>query len=201
MDRHAENAMKLAEYILSHTKVEKVNYPGLASHQQFQVANKKMSGWGGMLSFEVKGGIEAGQRLMDKLRKELDGLVMRSSFIVGFPGETEEQFRSLVEFVRQYQFDKIAVFPYSKEENTLAAKYGGEIPEKTAFERYDRLTEVKKEVAMVKNQNFLNMATDVLVEACYKAKGGYEMFWEETRGTYEDQIKDGIQQKPIRKVA
>ena len=68
MERHAENAMLLAQFLESHPMVEKVNYPGLVSHPQAKVARRQMSGWGGMLSFEVEGGIEAGSKLMNSLK-------------------------------------------------------------------------------------------------------------------------------------
>jgi methionine-gamma-lyase len=68
MERHAENAMRLAKFLESHSKVEKVNYPGLASHPQAEVVRRQMNGWGGMLSFEVKGGVEAGRKLMNGLK-------------------------------------------------------------------------------------------------------------------------------------
>ncbi len=67
MERHAQNAMRLAQFLESHPKVEKVNYPGLPSHAQYEIAKKQMSGFGGMLSFELKGGLEAGHRLMNSL--------------------------------------------------------------------------------------------------------------------------------------
>lgn len=68
MERHAENALHLAEFLQSHPAVEKVNYPGLSSHPQHSLARSQMSGWGGMLSFEVRGGVEAGRRLMNRLK-------------------------------------------------------------------------------------------------------------------------------------
>lgn len=68
MDRHAENAMKVAEFLESRPEVEWVRYPGLTSHPQHELARKQMSGFSGMLSFEVKGGIEAGRRLMDNVK-------------------------------------------------------------------------------------------------------------------------------------
>jgi methionine-gamma-lyase len=67
MERHAENALHLAQFLESHPAVEKVNYPGLSSHPQHALASRQMNGWGGMLSFEVKGGVEAGRRLMNRL--------------------------------------------------------------------------------------------------------------------------------------
>lgn len=68
MERHAENALHLAEFLQSHPAVEKVNYPGLSSHPQHALARSQMSGWGGMLSFEVRGGVESGRRLMNRLK-------------------------------------------------------------------------------------------------------------------------------------
>lgn len=68
MDRHAENAMKVAEFLESRPEVEWVRYPGLTSHPQHELARKQMSGFSGILSFEVKGGIEAGRRLMDNVK-------------------------------------------------------------------------------------------------------------------------------------
>ena len=67
MERHAENALHLAQFLQKHPAVENVNYPGLSSHPQHALAARQMSGWGGMLSFEVRGGVEAGCRLMNHL--------------------------------------------------------------------------------------------------------------------------------------
>ena len=68
MERHAENAIKVANFLESHPAVAWVRYPGLASHPQHEIAKKQMSGYGGMLSFEIRGGVEAGRRLMDSVR-------------------------------------------------------------------------------------------------------------------------------------
>jgi methionine-gamma-lyase len=68
MERHAENAMKVASFLESHPAVVWVRYPGLSSHPQHEVTKKQMSGYGGMLSFEIRGGVEAGRRLMDSVR-------------------------------------------------------------------------------------------------------------------------------------
>jgi methionine-gamma-lyase len=67
MERHAENAQKVAEFLEAHSKVDRVNYPGLKSHPQHEIARKQMSGYSGMLSFEVKGGVDAGRRLMNSV--------------------------------------------------------------------------------------------------------------------------------------
>ncbi|MDR7666920.1 PLP-dependent aspartate aminotransferase family protein [Methanosarcina sp. Z-7115] len=68
MERHAENAMKVAEFLESSPRVEWVRYPGLPGHPQHELARKQMSGYSGMLSFEVRGGVEAGRKLMDNVR-------------------------------------------------------------------------------------------------------------------------------------
>jgi len=68
MERHAENAMKVASFLEPHPAVVWVRYPGLSSHPQREVAKKQMSGYGGMLSFEIRGGVEAGRRLMNSVR-------------------------------------------------------------------------------------------------------------------------------------
>ncbi|WIM42993.1 PLP-dependent aspartate aminotransferase family protein [Methanosarcina mazei] len=68
MERHAENALKVANFLESHPAVEWVRYPGLSSHPQHEIAKKQMSGYGGMLSFGVKDGIDAGSKLMNSVR-------------------------------------------------------------------------------------------------------------------------------------
>ena len=68
MERHAKNAMKVAEFIESRPEIEWVLYPGHPSHPQHELASKQMSGYSGMLSFEIRGGIEAGRKLMDNVR-------------------------------------------------------------------------------------------------------------------------------------
>ena len=68
MERSQQNAMKIAEYLESHPKVDRVMYPGLKSHPQYELAKKQMDGFGGMISFELKGGIEAGKKLLDNLK-------------------------------------------------------------------------------------------------------------------------------------
>lgn len=68
MERHEENAVKVAEHLESHPKVRKVNYPGLKSHPQHELAKKQMSGFGGMLSFEIEGGLRGAKRFLENLR-------------------------------------------------------------------------------------------------------------------------------------
>ena len=67
MERHASNAQAVAEFLESHSKVEKITYPGLPSHPQFDIAKEQMNGFSGMISFELKGGIPAGKTLMNSV--------------------------------------------------------------------------------------------------------------------------------------
>lgn len=67
MDKHNENALIIAEFLERHDKIEHVFYPGLPSHPQYELAKKQMTGFGGMLSFELKGGYEAGKKMMDRV--------------------------------------------------------------------------------------------------------------------------------------
>lgn len=67
MQRHCENAMKVAEYLNAHPKVSKVYYPGLKDHGGYEIAKKQMTGFGGMMSFELEGGFEAGKTLLNNL--------------------------------------------------------------------------------------------------------------------------------------
>jgi cystathionine gamma-lyase len=68
MEKHNENAMKIANYLESHDKVKKVNYPGLSSHPQHELAKRQMSGFGGMISFEIKGGFQAAKTFLENVR-------------------------------------------------------------------------------------------------------------------------------------
>ena len=68
MERHSANAQAIAEWLSEHPKVTTVNYPGLACHPQHDLAKRQMSGFGGMLSFEVKGGYEAADRFLSRIR-------------------------------------------------------------------------------------------------------------------------------------
>lgn len=68
MRRHCENAMKVAEYLEAHDKIEKVYYPGLKSHDRYEVASKQMDAFGGILAFELKGGFEAGKTLLNNVK-------------------------------------------------------------------------------------------------------------------------------------
>ena len=93
------------------------------------------------------------------------GLTLRTSIIVGFPGETEDQFRELLDFVAETEFDRLGAFTYSPEENTPAAKMPDQIPEEVKQERYARLMELQQGISRRRNAARVGSVEQVLVTA------------------------------------
>jgi ribosomal protein S12 methylthiotransferase len=89
---------------------------------------------------------EPQRRLVEKLRAQIPGLTLRTTFIVGFPGETDADFEQLLEFVRWARFDRVGVFRYSDEEGTAGAELPGKVPRKLARERYRALTKLQASI-------------------------------------------------------
>ena len=86
--------------------------------------------------------------LIEKMREEVPGICLRTTLMVGFPGETEEDFEELLEFVREVRFDRMGAFAYSEEEGTYAANhYSDSIPQEVKQERLDRLMTLQEEIA------------------------------------------------------
>ncbi len=104
------------------------------------------------------------RELVAKIRAKVPDAVLRTSIIVGFPGETEEDFENLVSFVREVKFDRLGVFTYSKEEDTPAARLPNQVPEDVKEYRASRLMEVQREVAKAANGRFVGRTMDVLIE-------------------------------------
>lgn len=100
----------------------------------------------------------------EKLREKLPNSVIRTSLMVGFPGETEEQFEELLQFVQDYPLDNIGVFQFSLEEGAHAAKLDGHLDEKTKEERYNRLMQAQAEVVAELNEKYLGQRLQVMVE-------------------------------------
>jgi len=85
--------------------------------------------------------------LITKLREEIPDIVIRTTFIVGFPGEKDEEFNELVDFIKDIKFERLGVFPYSREEGTPAYKLPNQIPEKIKILRRDKIMEVQREIS------------------------------------------------------
>lgn len=104
------------------------------------------------------------QALLEKLRCNIPEIAIRTSLIVGFPGETEEDFRILYDFVKRYRFDKLGVFRYSKEDGTAAAKLKGHVPEKTKTERYNAIMKLQNQISLELNTARVGKTYQAIVE-------------------------------------
>jgi ribosomal protein S12 methylthiotransferase len=104
------------------------------------------------------------RRILDRIRKRVPGIALRSSFIVGFPGETDEAFERLMDFIREQEFDRVGVFTYSLEENTGAFELPDQVPERIKRARRARLMELQGEISLKKNRDLIGCEIEVLVE-------------------------------------
>jgi ribosomal protein S12 methylthiotransferase len=107
---------------------------------------------------------DALRRLLERVRAAIPGVALRTSFIVGFPGETEAAFATLVDFVREQQFDRVGVFTYSREENTAACDLAGQLPEGVKRRRRAELMEVAAEISLARNRGLVGRELEVMVE-------------------------------------
>ena len=104
------------------------------------------------------------RRIIEKLRREVPDIILRTTLICGFPGETEEQFEDLCRFINEMEFDRLGVFTYSQEEGTPAARMDGQIDEETKLCRRDELMELQQEISADLNEKLKGCETDVLIE-------------------------------------
>jgi ribosomal protein S12 methylthiotransferase len=104
------------------------------------------------------------ETLLAKLRGAIPNLVLRTTFIVGFPGETETEFDELLKFVRDAAFERVGVFPYSYEPDTPATRLDGHLPDELKEERRNRLMQAQQEVAFRWSQRQVGRELDVLVD-------------------------------------
>lgn len=108
-----------------------------------------------------------GEKILERitrLREKNPGIVIRTSIIVGFPGETEEDFEKLLEGVKKSEINHLGIFRYSDEEGTPAFRLKEKVPQDIIEERFDRLHEVQREIAERLNEEFVGKTIDVLVE-------------------------------------
>jgi ribosomal protein S12 methylthiotransferase len=103
--------------------------------------------------------------LITKLREEIPELVLRTTFIVGYPGETEKEFQELCNFVEEFKFEKMGTFTYSTEENTVSYTLGDPVPSEIKRERQNRLMEIQREISTRKNREMVGKKLKILVEA------------------------------------
>jgi ribosomal protein S12 methylthiotransferase len=104
---------------------------------------------------------------VERLRSFVPDITIRSSIIVGFPGETEEDFQKVLDGVKQARFNHLGVFKYSDEDGTPAVKLGPKVPQDIIDQRFETLYEVQKEIAREINQKFVGKTIDVLIEGVH----------------------------------
>ncbi len=103
--------------------------------------------------------------LVKKIREKSKDAVLRTTFIVGFPGETEEQFEELAEFIEESKFDRMGVFTYSQEDDTPAADMPDQIEEEVKQERLNKLMIIQQDIAFEKNNSLLESVQRVMIDA------------------------------------
>lgn len=103
--------------------------------------------------------------VIDSLRAKMPEIALRTTFIVGFPGETDSAFENLLSFIQRVKFDKVGAFVYSREEGTPAASMLDEaVPYDVAEQRYDRLMSAQQKISLARNLSFIGRKMEVLVE-------------------------------------
>ncbi len=104
------------------------------------------------------------KELLFKLREKIPDITLRTTFIVGYPNETEKEFEELCNFVREIKFDKIGIFTFSMEENTSSYILGDPVPESVKQKRKEILMEIQREISLEKNKSLLGKKLKVLIE-------------------------------------
>jgi len=108
--------------------------------------------------------MDAVRRLLESLRQAMPDIALRTTFIVGYPGETEAQFQTLLDFMAEARFDHVGVFRYSRERGTPAADLPRQIPDEVKQARYERAMALQQEISRAHNQALIGREMDVLVD-------------------------------------
>ena len=114
------------------------------------------------------------RKMLDELRFKIPDIALRTTFITGFPGETDEHFKHMLRFLCEIQFDHVGIFTYSDEEGTAAFDYPDRVPEEVKIERKNILMECQKNIVLRKNQEKVGHIKHVLVEG-FDAQENYIM--------------------------
>lgn len=110
------------------------------------------------------------RRTLEYMRKRMPEMAIRSTFITGFPGETEEEFTALYQFIEAMEFDRVGVFPYYAEKDTPSAAYADDVPEEVKLERREHLYLLQQEISHDINMRYIGKTMDVLIEG-YREDG------------------------------
>jgi ribosomal protein S12 methylthiotransferase len=110
------------------------------------------------------------RKLIEEIRKQVPGVAIRTTFIVGYPGETRKEFKELVNFIKENEFERVGVFPYSHEEGTHAFHLSDNISEKTKHDRVGELMAIQEDISNKINQKKVGTLQKIVVD---RAEGGY----------------------------
>jgi ribosomal protein S12 methylthiotransferase len=103
-------------------------------------------------------------RTLEKMSTAIPDLALRTTFITGYPGETEQEFQTLLDFVAEMRFDRVGAFMFSFEPGTSSEPLGDPVPPEVKQERYERLMQLQQGISLEKNQTFVGGSLDVLIE-------------------------------------
>jgi len=103
-------------------------------------------------------------KTLSKMRSTIPNLSIRTTFIVGYPGETETEFQSLFDFVNEIRFDRVGAFQFSFERGTTSEPLGDPVPAEVKQERYERLMELQQKISLQINQSYVGKTLDILIE-------------------------------------
>ena len=106
------------------------------------------------------------------IKSEIPDLCMRTTFIVGFPGETQEDFQELYDFIKDTRFDRVGVFTYSQEQGTPAGDFADQVPDEIKEERRDKLMRLQQQISLEKNQEHIGKTMQVLLEHIEELEDG-----------------------------
>jgi len=98
------------------------------------------------------------------MRSKIKNLAIRTTFIVGYPGETDEEFQALMDFIEEIRFDRVGAFKFSFEPGTSSEPLGDPVPSEVKEERYQRLMERQQSISLQINQSYVGRTLDVLIE-------------------------------------
>lgn len=104
------------------------------------------------------------RNIISKLRKEIPDICLRTTLITGFPGETEEDYQILLDFIDEMEFDRLGVFTYSPEEDTKAASLDNQVDEEVKLCRKDEIMELQQEISMDKSERLVGKEIEVIIE-------------------------------------
>lgn len=112
------------------------------------------------------------KKLISDIRKEIPDAAIRSSFIVGYPAETEEEFEHLYNFIKEMKFDRLGVFEYSREKGTSSYSMKPQITKKVKHERYKKIMELQQKISLDKNREKLGKELNCIIESFTEDKNG-----------------------------